>query len=188
MKTAIRLWNAGADASAFVGSNVLAFFRMLRGTAQFRWSDVMMVMGQCGPQALAVVALINFLVGVILAFVGAVQLRQFGASIYVADLVAIGTVREMGCIMTGVILCGRTGAAFAAELGAMKVNEEIAAFKTFVVVVTHELPSIFAIGDHAIFVDSNTRSVRAEGNPRELLKHSDEPNLHEFLTRGGGPK
>jgi phospholipid/cholesterol/gamma-HCH transport system permease protein len=63
--------------------------------------------------------------------VGVVQLRQFGASIYVADLVAIGTVREMGCLMTGIILCGRTGAAFAAQLGTMKVNEEIDAFKTF---------------------------------------------------------
>ncbi len=68
------------------------------------------------------VALINFLIGVILAFVGAVQLRQFGASIYVADMVAIAAVREMGCIMTGIILCGRTRAAFAAQLGAMKVN------------------------------------------------------------------
>jgi phospholipid/cholesterol/gamma-HCH transport system permease protein len=84
-----------------------------------------------GPQALGIVALINFLVGLILAFVGAVQLRQFGAAIYVADLVAVGTVREMGCIMTGIILCGRTGAAFAAQLGTMKVNEEIDAFTAF---------------------------------------------------------
>ena len=66
-------------------------------------------MQECGPEALGVVALINFLVGLILAFVGAVQLTRFGASIYVADLVAIGTVREMGCLMTGIILCGRTG-------------------------------------------------------------------------------
>jgi phospholipid/cholesterol/gamma-HCH transport system permease protein len=77
------------------------------------------------------VALINFLVGLILAFVGAVQLAQFGASIYVADLVAIASVREMGCIMTAIIVCGRTGAAFAAQLGTMKVNEEIDAFRTF---------------------------------------------------------
>lgn len=126
-------WRHEREATAFLGSAVLAFFKMLRGKAQFRWSDTLMAMQQCGPQALAVVALINFLVGVILAFVGAVQLRQFGASVYVADLVAIGTVREMGCIMTGVILCGRTGAAFAAQLGAMKVNEEIDAFKTFAI-------------------------------------------------------
>ena len=121
----------GRAALDFLGESVLAFLKLLRGDAQVRWSDAWLVMQQCGPQALGVVALINFLVGVILAFVGSVQLRQFGASIFVADLVAIGTVREMGCIMTGVILCGRTGAAFAAQLGAMKVNEEIDAFKTF---------------------------------------------------------
>src|SRR5260221_9488839 len=88
-------------------------------------------MEQCGPQALGIVAMINFLVGLILAFVGAVQLMKFGASIYVADLVGIATVREMGCVMTGIILCGRTGAAFAAQLGTMKVNEEINALQTF---------------------------------------------------------
>jgi phospholipid/cholesterol/gamma-HCH transport system permease protein len=103
----------------------------VRGKAQVRWSDAWLVVQQCGPEALGVVALINFLVGVILAFVGAVQLRQVGASVFVADLVAIGTVREMGCLMTGMILCGRTGAAFAAQLGAMKVNEEIDALRTF---------------------------------------------------------
>jgi len=127
----IQAWENACDALDFIGESVLAFGRLLRGRTQFRWSDALMVMQQCGPEALGVVALINFLVGVILAFVGSVQLRQFGAATYVADLVAIGTVREMGCIMTGVILCGRTGAAFAAQLGAMKVNEEIDAFKTF---------------------------------------------------------
>jgi phospholipid/cholesterol/gamma-HCH transport system permease protein len=115
----------------FIGETVLAGVNMVRRRAQFRSSDTFVVMQEVGPEALGVVALINFLVGVILAFVGAVQLRQFGASIYVADLVAIGTVREMGCLMTGIILSGRTGAAFAAQLGTMKVNEEIDAFKTF---------------------------------------------------------
>jgi phospholipid/cholesterol/gamma-HCH transport system permease protein len=115
----------------FIGESVLAGLNMLRARAQFRWSDTLVVMQEVGPEALGVVALINFLVGVILAFVGAVQLRQFGAAIYVADLVAIGTVREMGALMTGIILSGRTGAAFAAQLGTMKVNEEIDAFKTF---------------------------------------------------------
>jgi phospholipid/cholesterol/gamma-HCH transport system permease protein len=118
-------------AVSFIGEAVLAGMNLIRGKAQFRWADAFVVMQEVGPEALGVVALINFLVGVILAFVGAVQLRQFGASIYVADLVAIGTVREMGCLMTGIILSGRTGAAFAAQLGTMKVNEEIDAFKTF---------------------------------------------------------
>src|SRR5262249_139233 len=81
--------------------------------------------------ALGIVALINFLIGLILAFVGAIQLQRFGASLYVADLVGIATVREMGCVMTGIIICGRTGAPFAAHLGTMKVNEEINALQTF---------------------------------------------------------
>lgn len=115
----------------FLGENCLAFLNLLRGRAQFRWSDTWVVMQETGPEALGIVALINFLVGLILAFVGAVQLTQFGAEVYVADLVAVGTVREMGCIMTGIIICGRTGAAFAAQLGTMKVNEEIDAFRTF---------------------------------------------------------
>ena len=85
---------------------------------------------QCGAQALPIVTLISFLVGVILAFVGAVQLKQFGAQIYVADLVGIAMVREMGAMMTGIIMAGRTGAAFAAQLGTMKVTQEIDAFTT----------------------------------------------------------
>jgi len=105
--------------------------QMFRGRAQFRWLDTLLVIQQCGPEALGIVALINFLIGLILAFVGATELTQFGVSIYTADLVAIATVREMACIMTGIIMCGRTGAAFAAQLGTMKVNQEIEAFQTF---------------------------------------------------------
>jgi phospholipid/cholesterol/gamma-HCH transport system permease protein len=116
---------------AFLGDNVLAIGSLLRGRAQFRWADAFLVMQQSGPQALAIVALINFLVGLILAFVGAIELQRFGAAIYTADLVGIATVREMGAIMTGIIVCGRTGAAFAAQLGTMKVNEEISALQTF---------------------------------------------------------
>src|SRR5206468_4686722 len=115
----------------FLGENLVALGSLFSGRAQFRWSDAFLVMQECGPQALGIVAMINFLVGLILAFVGATELTRFGASIYVADLVGIATVREMGCIMTGIILCGRTGAAFAAQLGTMKVNEEISALQTF---------------------------------------------------------
>lgn len=117
--------------ASFVGENVLASFKLLRGTAQFRGSDMLLVMQECGPKALGIVALINFLVGMILAFIGNTELRHFGASIYTADLVAVATVREMASIMTGIIMCGRTGAAFAAQLGTMKVNQEIEAFQTF---------------------------------------------------------
>jgi phospholipid/cholesterol/gamma-HCH transport system permease protein len=124
-------WDDSLEIFTFLGENLVALVTLLRGRAQFRWADAFLVMQQCGPQALGIVAMINFLVGLILAFVGAVQLMKFGASIYVADLVGIATVREMGCIMTGIILCGRTGAAFAAQLGTMKVNEEISALQTF---------------------------------------------------------
>jgi len=130
-EAALRSGEAAREMLAFLGETVLAFGRLLRGRAQFRWADAFLVMQQCGPEALGIVALINFLVGLIIAFVGAVGLLQFGAAVFVADMVAIGTVREMGCLMTGIILCGRTGAAFAAQLGTMKVNEEINAFRTF---------------------------------------------------------
>lgn len=127
----VAAWTGGQAMLSFLGESVLAFFKLLRGKAQFRWSDTFLVMQECGPEALGIVALINFLIGLILAFVGATELARFGASIYTADLVAVATVREMGCIMTGIILCGRTGAAFAAQLGTMKVNQEIEAFQTF---------------------------------------------------------
>jgi phospholipid/cholesterol/gamma-HCH transport system permease protein len=129
--SAIGAWAGARGMLTFTGENVLALLSLLRGRAQFRWSDTFLVIQECGPQALGIVALINFLIGLILAFVGATELTHFGASIYVADLVAIATVREMGCIMTGIIICGRTGAAFAAQLGTMKVNQEIEAFQTF---------------------------------------------------------
>ena len=129
--SALTSWEGAIGMMRFMGENVLAFGKLLRGKAQFRWVDTFQAMQECGPQALGIVALINFLIGLILAFVGATQLAVFGASIYTADLVAIATVREMGCIMTGIILCGRTGAAFAAQLGTMKVNQEIEAFQTF---------------------------------------------------------
>jgi phospholipid/cholesterol/gamma-HCH transport system permease protein len=130
-ESSLDAWNGGAAMLSFLGESVLALLNMLRGRAQFRWSDTLMVIQQCGPEALGIVALINFLIGLILAFVGATELTQFGASVYTADLVAIATVREMACIMTGIIMCGRTGAAFAAQLGTMKVNQEIEAFQTF---------------------------------------------------------
>lgn len=124
-------WTGGMAMVSFLGESVLATGKLLRGRVQFRVVDMVEAMQACGPQALGIVALINFLIGLILAFVGATELARFGASIYTADLVAVATVREMGCIMTGIILCGRTGAAFAAQLGTMKVNQEIEAFQTF---------------------------------------------------------
>jgi phospholipid/cholesterol/gamma-HCH transport system permease protein len=130
-ESGLAAWTGGAAMLSFMGESVVASLKLVRGQAQFRWTDTLMVIQQTGPEALGIVALINFLIGMILAFVGATELAQFGASIYTADLVAIASVREMACIMTGIIICGRTGAAFAAQLGTMKVNQEIEAFQTF---------------------------------------------------------
>ena len=114
----------------FVGDVTLSVLRFFTGKADFRPSDVFLTIQECGAQALPIVTLISALVGMILAFVGAIQLKMFGAQIYVADVVGIGMVRVMGAIMTGIIMAGRTGAAFAAQLGTMQVNEEIDALRT----------------------------------------------------------
>ena len=114
----------------FIGDAVVAIYRMLRGKAQFRRADLGLIIESCGAKALPIVTLICFLVGLILAFIGAIQLKLFGAQIYVADLVGIAMVRLMGAIMTGIVMAGRTGGAFAAQLGTMQVNQEIDALKT----------------------------------------------------------
>ena len=114
----------------FIGAASVAFLKFLTGRASFRRSDLFLLIQDCGARSLPIVSLISFLVGLILAFVGAVQLQMFGAQIYVADLVGIAMVREMGAMMAGIIMAGRTGAAFAAQLGTMQVNEEIDALTT----------------------------------------------------------
>jgi len=115
---------------AFIGETLLACATLIRGKARFRSIDLFLCIQDAGPSALPIVTLISLLVGLILAFVGAVQLAMFGAQIYIADLVGLGTVREMGALMTAVIMSGRTGAAYAAQLGTMNVNSEIDALKT----------------------------------------------------------
>ncbi len=114
----------------FVGEAVVALAKLFRGKAKYLKSDVGLFLESCGPQALPIVTLICFLVGLILAFIGAIQLKLFGAQIYVADLVGIAMVRLMGAIMAGIVMAGRTGGAFAAQLGTMQVNQEIDALKT----------------------------------------------------------
>jgi len=118
------------DIVTFIGEAVQAFLVLGRGKIGFRKSDFYLTIQECGAQALPIVTLISFLVGLILAFVGAVQLKQFGAQIYVANLVGLGMAREMGAMMTAIIMAGRTGAAFAAQLGTMRVNQEIDALTT----------------------------------------------------------
>jgi phospholipid/cholesterol/gamma-HCH transport system permease protein len=127
---ALKAWGTAGDALTFLGETVTAFGRLLRGRARFRKVDLLQAFESAGVGALGIVALINLLIGAVLAFVGAVQLQQFGASIYVASLVAIGVTRELGALMTGIVMAGRTGASFAAVLGTMTVNEEVDALRT----------------------------------------------------------
>jgi phospholipid/cholesterol/gamma-HCH transport system permease protein len=126
--------HAGAEAvtalCSFIGGFALALIALLRGRSNTRARDFFYFVDQVGPQALAIVTLLSLLMGMILAYMGAMQLRQLGAQLYVANLVAIGTVREMGALMTGIILAGRTGAAYAAQLGTMQTREEIDAIQT----------------------------------------------------------
>lgn len=110
---------------------LLGLLRLARGRSRMRGEDFWDALAQCGPGALPIVALIATLVGLILAFVGAAQLQAFGAQLYVANMVAVGMTREMGALMTAVIMAGRTGAAYAAELGSMQANEEVDALRTF---------------------------------------------------------
>jgi phospholipid/cholesterol/gamma-HCH transport system permease protein len=126
----VDFFRSSGEMLTFIGETVIAFGNLLRGRAQYRKSDLWLVVESCGGQALPIVSLICFLVGLILAFIGAIQLKLFGAQIYVADLVGIAMVRLMAAIMTGIVMAGRTGGAFAAQLGTMQVNQEIDALKT----------------------------------------------------------
>ena len=114
----------------FLGELVLSFGRLFRGKATYLRSDLVQYIQEAGAEALPIVSLISFLIGMIFAFVGVMQLENFGAGIYTADLVAVAMVREMAPIMTAIIMAGRTGAAYAAQIGTMKVNEEVDALTT----------------------------------------------------------
>ena len=127
---AISFRRANLELLAFIGEVSAAFAALLTGRAKLRPADLFVIIQECGAQALPIVSLISFLVGLILAFIGAIQLKIFGAQIYVASLVGIGMVRALAAVMTGIIMAGRTGASFAAQLGTMQVNEEIDALRT----------------------------------------------------------
>jgi phospholipid/cholesterol/gamma-HCH transport system permease protein len=126
----IRRSRSAIDSVRFLGEIAVALMRLVSGRAHFRASDFALVLQQCGAEAVGIVTLVSFLVGLILAFIGAIQLKQFGAQIFVADLVGLGMAREMGAMMTAIIMAGRTGASFAAQLGTMTANEEIDALET----------------------------------------------------------
>lgn len=113
----------------FLGEVMISAAAALTGRWRFRLKDLGRVAADCSARAVPIVTVVNVLVGAILAFVGAVQLIKFGAGIYVADLVAIAVAREMAAIITAVVMAGRTGAAFAAEIATMQANEEVDALE-----------------------------------------------------------
>lgn len=123
-------WQRSREFLQFFGDCLLALWQALRGRSQMRASDFFYWFEQASVRALPIVSLIALLVGMILAYLGSVQLRQFGAQVYVANLVGIGMTREMGALMIAILMAGRTGAAYAAQLGAMQANDEIDALRT----------------------------------------------------------
>jgi len=121
---------ATGEGIAFLGEAVVAFASLPRRRRMLRLADVMRYADQAGVRAVPLILLMGYLIGLILAFQSAIPMRQFGADIYVANLVAISLLRELGPLLAAVILSGRTGSAFAAEIGTMKVNEEVDALVT----------------------------------------------------------
>jgi phospholipid/cholesterol/gamma-HCH transport system permease protein len=128
--TATDLWRQIRDFADFVGECTLSAIGLMKHPGRFRWRDCFSEMQQCGAMAVPIVSLSSFLIGLTLAYTGAIILRQFGGDIWVADIVGLSTFREMGAVMTGVVIAGRTGAAFAAQIGNMKTGEEIDALET----------------------------------------------------------
>lgn len=118
------------DIVSFGGELIYELGHSLMHLRKVRWSDVVSYMKKVGVDGLPIVGLISFLLGLIMAFMSSLQLKQFGANVYVASLVAVAMVRELGPIMTAIIVAGRSGSAFAAEIGTMKVNEEVDALAT----------------------------------------------------------
>src|SRR3984893_9367374 len=174
----------------FTGETVLSFGRMLRGKAAFDWRLFWLTMEECSAQALPIVGLISFLTGLIFGFVGAVQLRQVGAGIYVANLVAVAMAREMGAIMTGIIMAGRTGAAFAAQIGTMKVSEEGDVLRTLAILpadcaLSHDAASCTLCGRSRYTRWSGCRGGNAWyqlGSILEPNAWSDESGRHYHRT------
>jgi phospholipid/cholesterol/gamma-HCH transport system permease protein len=129
-KTVYRIWQDAYDLIVFVGEVFVSLVYAFRNPHRVRWKDAFLVAETTGVNALPIVALVSFLVGLIMGFQAVIPMRQFGAEIFVADLVGLAIVKELGPLMTAIVLTGRSGSAFAAELGTMKVNEEIDALNT----------------------------------------------------------
>lgn len=119
-----------SNALDFFGDSIVAGAQAVRSPGRVNWADVPRLMERAGADGIPIVLMINFLVGLVTGFQAALQLKQFGANIFIADLVGLSVTRELAPLMTAIIIAGRSGAAFSAELGTMRVSEEIDALRT----------------------------------------------------------
>ncbi len=129
-RATVTVWDIFCSQITFLGELVVAIFHAIGHPHKIRWKDAFLIAETGGVNAFPIIALISFLIGLIMAFQAAIPMRQFGAEIFVADLIALSTLRELGPLMTAIVMAGRTSSSFAAELGTMKVNEEIDAMTT----------------------------------------------------------
>lgn len=180
----------------FIHQTLRSIGRFITHKAIMRKVDFLFAIEDCGPKAIGIVSLISFMVGLILAFVGAIQLKSFGAQIYVASLVAIGMTRIMGAIMAGIIMAGRTGASYAATIGTMQVNEELDALQTMgipasdflvlprILALTITMPLLTMLADFMGMIGGGAVGVfMLDISPQEYWKYSaDAFNLTNFLV------
>jgi len=124
-EASLRIWRDLVQVMTFLGELLLALAYSLLHPRSVRWGEVFFYLKRAGVDGLPIVGLISLLLGLIIAFMSSLQLKQFGANIYVASLLAIAMVKELGPIMTAILVAGRSGSAFAAEIGTMVVNEEV---------------------------------------------------------------
>ncbi len=158
-ETAVWLWKDSLKFIAFIGAVVQTFFFVLTHPRRFRFTSLVFSIEQVGLNALPIVGLISFLIGVVLAYQGASQLRRFGAEIFVVDLIAISVLREVGILLTAIVVAGRSGSAFTAQIGSMVVHEEVDAMRTIgldpmeVLVLPRVLALVIALPLLAFFSD-----------------------------------
>ncbi len=185
---------------AFFGEMLLAGIGLVRHPRSGHWKEVPPLMEKTGADALPIVILINFLVGFVMAFQAAKQLKMFGANIFVADLVGLSVTRELGPLMTAIIVCGRSGAAFAAEIGSMKVSEEVDALRTLglrpfswlvvprVIALMIVVPALTIIGDFigvlgGLFVGVTSLDITVQGYLLETRKAMELWDIQHGLIK-----
>lgn len=127
------LWNRTNDLLEIVGATLFAFFRLIFGRAIFVKHDILRFIQHAGHEAVGIVSMAAFLIGVTLAVIGISQLKEYGAEVYIANIEVIGVLRELGCLITGIVMAGRSASAYAAEIGAMQVHEELDALNSLAI-------------------------------------------------------